>query len=155
MIKYSINCESKHWLARRKKINLLINKSIKLHKELKFKKNIDYYCNFILVNDNKIKEINQKYRRVNKATDVLTFISDLKIKKQKHKKFCDIFLSAETIIKDAEYNNINFYDHLVHLVIHSLLHVNGFVHKKVNDFLKMQIAEIKILKKLQINNPYL
>ena len=64
-------------------------------------------------------------------------------------------MAAEIIKNDAAKNYITFYDHLTHLFIHSILHVNGFKHEKVKDFIKMQNIEIKILKKLKIKNPYL
>ena len=74
---------------------------------------------------------------------------------KKTRKICDIFLSAETILKDSKINKTNFYDHLTHIILHSFLHINGFVHNKINDFVKMKKEEIKVLKKLSISNPYL
>ena len=52
-------------------------------------------------------------------------------------------------------NNINFYSHLTHLIIHSFLHINGYVHDKIKDFNKMKKIEIKVLNKIGIDNPYL
>ena len=63
--------------------------------------------------------MNYKYRKINKATDVLTFISIVDTKKRKKQKICDIFLSAEMITKNAKNNNISFYNHLTHLFVHS------------------------------------
>ena len=128
---------------------------MKFKEDLHFKKNIDYDCNFILTNDKLIKKINLKFRKINKSTDVLTFVSNVNINMQKPRKICDIFLSAETILKDSKNYGINFYDHLTHIIIHSFLHSNGFVHKKINDFVQMKKKEIKVLKKLSISNPYL
>ena len=68
--------------------------------------------------------------------------------------YCDIFFAAETIKKDAKQNLINYYDHITHLIIHCILHVNGYDHKKNSDFLKMKKLEEKILMKLNIENPY-
>jgi len=127
---------------------------MKFKAELHFKKNIDYECNIILTNDKLIKKINLQFRKTNKPTDVLTFVSNVNINMKKHRKLCDIFLSAETILKDSKINEINFYDHLAHIIIHSFLHINGFVHKKIDDLVKMKNKEIKILKKLSIANPY-
>ena len=73
-------------------------------------------------------------------------------KKEKH---CDIFLSVETITKDAKKNKIDFYNHLAHLIVHSFLHINGFLHKKRKDFKKMKNLEIKILEKIGLDNPYI
>jgi len=109
----------------------------------------------IFVDDNRIKSINQIYRKKNKPTDVLTFVTFLNNKKLNNEAYCDIFFSAEMIKKDAKKNLINFYDHLTHLIIHCFLHVNGYDHKIKSDFLKMKSLENKILNSLGIKDPYL
>ena len=155
MIKFSIMCESKHWPARLKKVNFIVEKIMPFKKELGFKININYNCNIILSDNNLIKKMNYKYRNNNTATDVLTFVSEINLKKKRKTKICDMILAAEIIKKDATKNKITFYNHLTHLIIHSFLHLNGFTHKKLDNFHKMIKVEIKILKKLRINNPYL
>ena len=154
MIKHFLICKSKHWPARLKKVDNIIKNINNYKKELNFNKAMDYYCNIILTNDESIKKMNFKYLKKNKATDILTFVSDINIKNKKQ-KICDIFLSAEIIARDAKKNNINFYSHLTHLLIHSFLHINGYVHDKIIDFNKMKKIEIKILNKIGIDNPYL
>ena len=155
MINFSIICRSKHWPARLKKVNFIVEKIMTFKKELGFKININYNCNIILSDKNLIKKMNYKYRNTNTVTDVLTFVSEINFKKKEKHKICDIFLSAEMINKDAKKNKITFYDHLAHLIIHSFLHINGFMHYKIKDFKKMKDMEIKILKKIGIENPYL
>jgi probable rRNA maturation factor len=155
MIEYFLICQSKHWPARLKKVDNLINNINNYKNELKFNKAIDYYCNIILTNSESVKKMNFKFLKKNKPTDVLTFVSDINVKKNKKQKICDIFLSAEIIASDAKKNNINFYSHLTHLLIHSFLHINGYVHYRIVDFNKMKNIEIKILNKIGIDNPYL
>ncbi len=106
------------------------------------------------MNDFLIRKFNKQYRKQNKYTDVLTFISNLK-KNGVIEKHCDIIMSAETILNDAKKNNKNFYDHFAHIIIHSILHINGYSHKDKKNFLIMQNKEIKILHKLGLSNPYL
>ena len=65
------------------------------------------------------------------------------------------FLTKDLAISYAKKNNINFYNHLTHLLIHSFLHINGYVHNKIIDFNKMKKIEIKVLNKVGIGNPYL
>jgi len=155
MINYTIICQSKHWPARFKKVENLIKRVLLFKKDMCFNFEGDYICNIILTDNDRIKKMNYKFRKKNKITDVLTFVSELNFKKTKKIKVADIFMAAETIKNDASKNYITFYDHLTHLFIHSILHVNGFTHKKTKDFIKMQNIEIKILKKLKITNPYL
>ena len=154
MINYSIFCKTKHWSRRLKKIDKIIKQILIYEKEMKFLHNIHYNCNFVLANDKFIKKLNYKYKKNNKSTDVLTFISNRKIKENKKEKYCDIILSIETILKDSKKNNVDFYNHITHLIIHSFLHINNFIHDKISDFLIMKKIEINVLKKMGIENPY-
>ena len=102
-----------------------------------------------------MKKLNLKFKKIKKTTDVLTFVSIFKNTSYNKTKYCDIFFSAETIKLDSKKNKINFYDHFTHLLVHSFLHINGYMHKKVKDFIKMQKTEIEILNKIGLQNPYL
>jgi len=154
MIKLNFYVQSKNWPTRMSKVTKIINKVIKEKTDLNFDKNINYYLNIILLNDKKIKKLNLKYKKINKTTDVLTFVSTLKKINCNKIKYCDIFFSAETIKLDSKKNKISFYDHFTHLLVHSFLHINGYMHKREKDFIKMQKAEIEILNKIGLQNPY-
>ena len=155
MIKLNFYVQSNNWPRRINKVKKITNKVIKEKTNLNFDKNINYYLNIILLNDKKMKKLNLKYKRKNKTTDVLTFVSTLKNIHYYKTKYCDIFFSAETIKSDSKKNKINFYDHFTHLLVHSILHINGYMHKRVKDFIKMQKTEIEILTKMGLQNPYL
>jgi len=155
MIKLNFYVQSKNWSRRMSKVTKITNEVVKKKTDLNFDKNINYYLNIILLNDKKMKKLNLKYKRKNKTTDVLTFVSTLKNINYNKTKYCDIFFSAETIKLYSKQNKISFYDHFTHLLVHSFLHINGYMHKKANDFIKMQKAEIEILNKIGLQNPYL
>ena len=154
MINYLFICKSKHWPARMKKIQSIMRRILIFKKELNFREDINYRCNIILTDNKLTKQMNFKYRKKQYPTDVLTFVSDINLNKNKKQKICDIFLSAEIIKKDSMMNKITFYDHLAHLIIHSFLHINGHIHNKTNDFKIMKNIEIKVLKKMEIDDPY-
>jgi probable rRNA maturation factor len=153
-IQINFFCKSNHWSRRMIKIREIANKVIKVD-DLNFKANNYYTLNLIFVDDKNIKKINKEYRKINKTTDVLTFVNSIKNNENKKEIYCDIFFSAQTIKKDAIKNIINFYDHITHLIIHCFLHVNGYDHKKVTDFIKMKNIEEKILMKFNLDSPYL
>ena len=155
MIKLNYYVQSKNWSRRMSKVTKITNEVVKKKTDLNFDKNINYYLNIILLNDKKMKKLNLKYKRKNKTTDVLTFVSTLKNINYNKTKYCDIFFSAETIKLYSKQNKISFYDHFTHLLVHSFLHINGYMHKKANDFIKMQKAEIQMLNKIGLQNPYL
>ena len=154
MINYTISSTTNKWTKRIRKIDEIVIQILVYKKDLKFVKNINYYCDFILANDKFIKGLNKKFRKVNKPTDVLTFVSKLSMKNKKEDRHCDVVFSIETILNDAKKNNVNFYNHLTHLIIHSFLHINDFFHNNIKDYAIMKNTEINILKKLGIANPY-
>ena len=131
MINYTISSTTNKWTKRIRKIDEIVIK--------------------ILVYN---KDLNKKFRKVNQPTDVLTFVSKLSMKNKKEDRHCDVVFSIETILNDAKKNNVNFYNHLTHLIIHSFLHINDFLHHNIRDYLIMKNTEINILKKLGIANPY-
>ena len=153
-IQINFFCKSNHWSRRMINIREIAQRVIKID-DLNFKKNNFYTLNLVFVDDKNIKKINKEYRKKNKTTDVLTFVNSIKNNKNVNETYCDIFFSAETIKKDAKKNMINFYDHITHLMIHCFLHVNGYDHKKENDFIKMKNLEEKILMKFGVESPYL
>ena len=153
-IQINFFCKSNLWSRRMVKIREIAKKVIKID-DLKFIRNNFYVLNLVFVDDKNIKKINKEYRKKNKTTDVLTFVNSIKNNKNVNEIYCDIFFSAETIKKDAKKNIINFYDHIIHLMIHCFLHVNGYDHKKKTDYIKMKNLEEKILMKFDVESPYL
>ena len=155
MIKLNFFSKTNNWPRRIAKIKKVSKLAMKEKSQMKFKNNIIYYLNIILTNDAEIKKLNLKYKKNNKTTDVLTFISEYKNDKKKLTKYCDIYFSVNMIENDSKKNKIDFYDHFAHILVHSFLHINGYIHEKFKDFVKMQKTEINILSKMGIENPYL
>ena len=153
-INHTIIIKSNQWPRRLVKVKKIIKRTFRYKKLLKFNFKFNYYCNIVLMNDFLIKKFNYFYKKKNKSTDVLTFISKIK-KDSVIEKHCDIMISAETTFNDANKKNIDFYDHFTHLIIHSILHINGYSHSSNKNFILMKNKEIKILNKLGISNPYL
>ena len=137
-------------------IRMIVKKAIsEVFKEMDFKKK--YYLSVLLTDNNRIKEINKKYRKINKSTNVLSFPqNDERFVNKKTSKIIlgDIVSSLEKIIKESKLQNKNLSDHLTHMIIHSLLHLLGLNHEKLKDFKKMKKKEIMILSKLSISSPY-
>ena len=105
-------------------------------------KNLEF--TILLTNNKKMKKLNKKFRKKNKATDVLSFPFTDIIKNKKY--LGDIALSYEIINKRSKKTNFNF--ELDRMWVHGYLHLIGYNHKKKLDFKKMINAETKILKKL-------
>ena len=153
-IDHTIIIKSNHWPRRLVKVRKIIKRIFRYKKLLEFNPMSNYYCNIVLMDDLLIGRFNKLYKKQKKSTDVLTFISKIK-KNRVIEKHCDIMISSETALNDAKESNKNFYDHFAHLVIHSILHINGYSHNNNVNYSIMKNKEIKILNKLGISNPYL
>ncbi len=146
-------CDSKKWSNKVPSIKKNSNKIIKIMKNF-FNDTLIYNVNIILSDEKKIKFLNKMYKNKNKDTDVLTFVSKISNEKLGKALYCDIFFSIDTINKFIKNKKISIYEHFNHLLIHSLLHINGYNHKNQNQFNKMKKEEIKILKNIGIGDPY-
>ena len=102
--------------------------------------------------DEKIIELNNSFKKINTATNVLSFPSQLK---SNNKLFLgDIIFSIQTISREAKRDNKSIHNHLIHLFIHGVLHLLGYEHDTDEQAERMENLEISILKTLNINNPY-
>ena len=146
--------ESKKWPRRIPKIKKIAQKTLK-KMNIYFQDSYIVNLNLIFTEKNRVKKLNKKYKNIFKDTDVLTFVSKITNKKLGKFLYCDIFFSIDTIEKFIKSNNITIYDHFNHLLIHSVLHINGYDHKNLLQYNKMKKEEIKILKYFNIQNPYL
>lgn len=97
-----------------------------------------------------IKSLNEKYRGIDKPTNVLSFPCDID-----HGVLGDIVLAIDVVKNESIEQNKTFNNHLRHLVVHSLLHLIGYDHINNSDADIMEGLEIKILEKMGISNPYL
>ena len=107
----------------------------------------------LLCNDEMQKQLNHKWRNIDKSTNVLSFAQIAPFSEIKG-LIGDISLAYETIKKESEELNISFEDHFIHLIVHGFLHILGYNHENINDAKIMEDLEIKILKNLAIDNPY-
>ena len=102
----------------------------------------------ILVDDKEIKKINHEYRNINKPTNVLSFeLGDDEL-------LGDIYISLDTVAKEAKQEHISVEHHTAHMVVHGVLHLLGFDHINDDDAIVMENRETKILGKMGIKNPY-
>ena len=95
----------------------------------------------LLTNDNKIKKLNKKFRKVNKATDVLAFCQqNSKTKALRSNLLGDVVISAETAKRQAKRYNQTVLKELYLYLIHGLLHLLNYKDENPKD---CQIIETK------------
>jgi len=142
MIKINVIEHNSDWLHYIKNPKNYINRKInKLNLENnKFLKN-DLYCTLLLSDNEEIKNLNKKFRKKNKVTDVLSFPFYSKkslqsiFKNEKEIYIGDIIINLNKVKKK------NFKIEFDRLWIHGLVHLFGYDHKKEKDFLAMNKVE--------------
>ena len=102
----------------------------------------------ILTDDKEIHELNRQYRNIDKPTNVLSFELGDDI------LLGDIYISLDTVMREAKDLNITVEEHTAHMVVHGVLHLLVYDHIKDDDAIVMETKEISVLKKLGIKNPY-
>ena len=152
-IKVNFFSESKKWPRRIPKIKKISFKTINKMRHY-FNKKYAININLILSDKKHMIKLNHKFKKKQKDTDVLTFVTKITNKELGKIVYYDIFFSIDVIESFIKNNTINLYDHFNHLLIHSILHINGYDHKNLVQFNIMKKEEEKILKNFGIINPY-
>ena len=108
-----------------------------------------------LSNDKEIKAFNLKWKGVNKPTNILSFINNDKVLLKNNLIYLgDIIISYDTLLKEVKNKKIDLQEHLSHILIHGILHLKGYTHNYEEDTRLMQNEEKRLLKNLNIKNPY-
>ncbi|MBO5704493.1 MAG: apolipoprotein N-acyltransferase [Alphaproteobacteria bacterium] len=108
----------------------------------------DSEVSVVLVDDEEIRAINKQYRNLDKPTNVLSFELGDDI------LLGDIYISLDTVVREAKELNISVHDHVAHMLVHGVLHLLGFDHITDEEAAVMELKETNILKKMGIKNPY-
>ncbi len=66
----------------------------------------------------------------------------------------DIIICNDVIKQEADEQNKTYEDHFAHMIVHGVLHLNGYDHEEEHEAEKMERLEVDILAKLNIRNPY-
>lgn len=106
-----------------------------------------------------IRKINKKYRKIDKATDVLSFPmfeKDELDEKIKNGDFPyedvlgDVIISIEKVREQAEEYGHSFERELSYMLVHGFYHLMGYDHIEEADKKKMRPKEEKVLTELKI-----
>ena len=117
----------------------------------KFNISKNFYFTVHSINENESKKINKKTFNKNFPTDVLSFplynnIDSINnLDKNMSEDMGDMFICRNVIKKNAKIYNKDFSEELQYIVIHGLLHLIGYSHKK-ND--KLKIYEEELMKRI-------
>tara|TARA_A200000159_G_scaffold6025_1_gene5475 strand:+ start:1003 stop:1446 length:444 start_codon:yes stop_codon:yes gene_type:complete len=128
------------------KVSIAVNEFSK-----KFNISKNFYFTVHSINEDESKKINKKTFNKNFPTDVLSFplynnIDSINnLDKNMSEDMGDMFICRNVIKKNAKIYNKDFSEELQYIVIHGLLHLIGYSHKK-ND--KLKIYEEELMKRI-------
>ncbi len=105
-----------------------------------------------LSSDEEVAKLNAAYRGKAAPTNVLSFPAPASAAESRF--LGDIGLAAETVAREAREQDIPLVDHLQHLVVHGLLHLQGWDHQTEAEAQAMEALEVRILAKLGVADPY-
>jgi probable rRNA maturation factor len=93
--------------------------------------------------------LNALYRGKEYATNVLAFTYD-----ENPRIEGDIVLCAPVVRDEARTQGKTLADHCAHLVVHGMLHLQGYDHDTARDARVMEARETALLARLGVSDPY-
>jgi len=104
--------------------------------------------------------LNQTYRQKAYATNILSFSFDLPVLPEgvvldTPHHLGDLVICLPIIEKEAQAQQKSFEQHCAHLIVHGMLHLQGYDHIEEQLAQQMEILETNILEKFGYPNPYL
>ncbi|MFA5592187.1 MAG: rRNA maturation RNase YbeY [Micavibrio sp.] len=115
-------------------------------------------ASIVLANDDLACVLNRTYRGIDKSTNVLSFASldsDDPLPEEGPCPIGDIILAYQTVDRESQEQGKFFKEHFIHLVVHGTLHLLGYDHQTEDEANIMESLEIRILEKMNIQNPYI
>lgn len=98
------------------------------------------------------RELNHAYRGKDYATNVLTFpyteVEDAAVTQ------ADIVLCTDVLLREAEEQGKPLAFHAAHLVVHGVLHAQGYDHETEEEATEMEQLETQVLAGLGFPDPY-
>ena len=94
------------------------------------------------------QNLNREYRGKDSATNVLSFV-------YMHTPVCgDLVLCAPVVAQEAQQQHKSMLAHYAHLVVHGVLHLQGFDHETEDEAQIMEARERVIVMRLGFPDPY-
>ena len=98
------------------------------------------------------RQLNHDYRGKDSATNVLAFSSEMDF--LDYDCLGDLVICAAVVADEATEQGKPLESHWAHMVVHGMLHLQGFDHQQDDDCAKMEAEEVKVLDSLGYTNPY-
>jgi probable rRNA maturation factor len=102
-----------------------------------------------IVGTEEARKLNRHYRGRDRATNVLTFVM-----RERPRLEGDIALCAPVIAREARAGRKSAAAHYAHLVVHGVLHLQGYDHDTEREARRMERLESRVVARLGFDDPY-
>ncbi|MGL1833187.1 rRNA maturation RNase YbeY [Rhodocyclaceae bacterium SMB388] len=110
-----------------------------------------------LVGETEGRALNRDYRGKDHATNVLTFSyrdGEAPVAQRQGLLQGDLALCVPVVVREAGDQGKELDAHFAHLVVHGMLHLQGYDHERPDEAEAMEALEVDILQTLGYGNPY-
>lgn len=106
-----------------------------------------------VVDEEESQALNHRFRDKNGPTNVLSFPFEAVPELELH-HLGDLIICAPVVQREAAQQGKPEEAHWAHMVIHGVLHLQGYDHQMDSDAVHMEAREIRILQQLGFADPY-
>jgi probable rRNA maturation factor len=150
MFKASILVEAGNWKKEVPGIEKILNKNFKkIFSSLKKFNNKNLEVSILLTDKKNMKQLNKRFRKISKDTDVLSFPNYEKIFFSKNSKIKNLYLGDLAFSYDyIKKQKTDFLEYINKIFIHGCLHLIGYEHNNLKNYKAMSLVEKKLLIKI-------
>jgi probable rRNA maturation factor len=116
---------------------------------------VNYELTLRLVNSKEAYALNHNFRGGDHATNILTFSLNHPSDDLQQGICADLIFCMPVIVKEAKLQGKDIVNHFTHLLIHGVLHAQGYDHEDYVEAEAMEALEVAILQQLKLPNPYI
>lgn len=99
--------------------------------------------------------LNNEWRGKDKPTNILSFPFELPEGWEDRQQLLgDLVICVPVVQQEAEQQGKVLAEHMAHLLVHGLLHLQGYDHENEDDAEQMEALETALLAQLGIHDPY-
>lgn len=117
----------------------------------------DVQVSLRIVDTEESQQLNNDYRGKDKPTNILSFPMDIPedlIKEMDVLLLGDLVICASVVTEESSQQKKTLAAHWAHMLVHGMLHLQGYDHIDDMEAEVMEQKEIEILKTLGFDNPY-
>lgn len=94
----------------------------------------------VFVTEERSRQINESFRQINHETNVLSF-----------EELREIYVCPSVVKKEAAESSVDYSDWMTRIIVHGILHLEGFGHDSDSEAQEMEDKEKRVLQMIGIS----